>query len=438
MDVCKKRIGVVADDTTGANDIGIMFTKAGYRSCVLPLEFMDKPDAEGMDVIIIDTNSRLDTPQDAAAKVRRATKLLQSLPCDVYHNKTCSVFRGNIGAEFDAMQETLGVDCSMVVLGFPKNGRTTIGGIHYLNGQLLEDSQFAQDPIHPADTSVLADIIRKQSKKSVGNITVADLDRGLCFVCGRMETLRRQNAYIVFDVRDQQDLWLIAQAIKEEPSLCGSSAIGEELPRAYNEGMPFTNGIKSLLHPVEDACGVLLLSGSLTVQTRSQIAYLRQLGCKAWEFDTDSVFDEEALKEHIAEAVAFGAAHLKEGRDVLIHTANEPEAVQRTKERAYAHGWNDEAVGKRISGSMCAVAEQIFEQTGGRKLVVAGGDTSAAVAKGLRVKKMVILEEIEPGVPTMYGDTPKGELLMVLKSGSFGSDSFLQQSIEALKALQDG
>ena len=134
----RKRVGVVADDVTGANDIGIMFVKGGYRSAVFPLELIEscdlKKEAEGLDAIIIDTDSRFDAPETAKEKVRRATELLASLPCDMYHNKTCSVFRGNIGAEFDEMQDVLGVSCSMVVLGFPANGRTTVDGIHYVYG----------------------------------------------------------------------------------------------------------------------------------------------------------------------------------------------------------------------------------------------------------------------------------------------------------------
>ena len=129
----RKRVGVVADDVTGANDIGIMFSKGGYRSAVFPLELIGrcdlKKEAEGMDVIIIDTDSRFDTPETAKKKVHRATELLASLPCDMYHNKTCSVFRGNIGAEFDEMQDVLGVSCSMVILRFPANGKIPSSGM---------------------------------------------------------------------------------------------------------------------------------------------------------------------------------------------------------------------------------------------------------------------------------------------------------------------
>ena len=99
------RVGVAADDITGANDIGICFANGGYRSAVFPLELIRDRDlqkeARGLDVIIIDTDSRFDDPGTAAAKVAAATQLLKELSCDRYFNKTCSVFRGNIGAEFD-------------------------------------------------------------------------------------------------------------------------------------------------------------------------------------------------------------------------------------------------------------------------------------------------------------------------------------------------
>ena len=39
-----------------------------------------------------------------------------------FRKKTCSVFRGNIGAEFDAMLEALGLEFAVIVLGFPRAG----------------------------------------------------------------------------------------------------------------------------------------------------------------------------------------------------------------------------------------------------------------------------------------------------------------------------
>src|SRR5512138_51877 len=147
------KMGVVADDVTGSNDIGIMFAKSDYLTHVY--SFKEAADSFGAseenapDILILDTNSRLDAPEIAYRKVFAATRELQRAGCRQFHNKTCSVFRGNIGTEFDAMLDALGLEFAIVVLGFPKNGRTTVDGIHYVHGRKLEDSEFRRDPIHP-------------------------------------------------------------------------------------------------------------------------------------------------------------------------------------------------------------------------------------------------------------------------------------------------
>ena len=58
-------IGVVADDVTGANDIAIMFANGG---CTVDVYAYDAPLAFPYgkpDVLVLDTNSRLDSPEKA-------------------------------------------------------------------------------------------------------------------------------------------------------------------------------------------------------------------------------------------------------------------------------------------------------------------------------------------------------------------------------------
>lgn len=131
-----KLIGIVADDITGANDIGIMYAKADWQTDVYPYPFSQTKMGTFLpEVLIIDTNSRLDSYNEAYEKVFSSTINLQLLGCEQFFNKTCSVFRGNIGAEFDAMLDALESEFAVVVLGFPKNGRTTINGQHYVHGK---------------------------------------------------------------------------------------------------------------------------------------------------------------------------------------------------------------------------------------------------------------------------------------------------------------
>lgn len=421
------RVGVVADDVTGANDIGICFTNGGYKSAVFPLELIQDKDLQeetkGLDVIIVDTDSRFDTPKAAAQKVKEATELLQKIPCDRYFNKTCSVFRGNIGAEFDSMQDVLGVTSSMVILGFPKNGRTTVDGVHYVYGTKLEDSQFRNDPIHPMDISYLPDILHKQSDRSVGLVTCSDLDLGLEHIKAKKEELKKGCAYILFDIRSQEDLALVAEAVAEEENICGSSAIGEFLPGAYRK-------LFSAEGAGQEKGQALLVAGSLTEQSKAQTAHIRSLGILVTAFDSGAIFDKDAQKKEEQRLIEESVTAIQKHGFAMICSEQDPEQVAKAKEYGIRQGLSWEEVGKRISGSLSYAAEEILKATGCRNLVVAGGDTSAAVTRQLEIYRMEIGREIEPGVPLMKGKCKIGGLNLVLKSGSFGSETFLEKAVK--------
>lgn len=419
------RVGVVADDITGANDIGICFASGGYRGAVFPQELIQDKDLQeeacGLDVVIIDTDSRFDDSKTAADKVARATQMLKKLSCDRYFNKTCSVFRGNIGAEFDSMQDVLGVSSSMVILGFPKNGRTTVDGIHYVYGVRLEDSQFRSDPIHPMELSYLPDILAKQSDRSVGLVTWKDLDQGVLYVKAKKDRLKKEGcAYVLFDIRSQDDLALVAEAVAGEENICGSSAIGEFLPGVYHR--------MQAEHARMSDGQVLLVAGSLTDQSKAQTAHIRSLGWPVFELDSRAVFDRESKREAERQLIQKAVAAMTESGHAMICSQQDVGKVAEARERGGQLGFSWQEVGRLISGSLSHAAEEILRQTNCRNLVVAGGDTSAAVTRQLGIYRMEIGREIEPGVPFMRGKCRLGMLNLVLKSGSFGSGAFLEKA----------
>lgn len=426
----RKRVAVVADDITGANDIGLMFAKNGLSTGVIPFdEQTEVADFGDLDVVVLDTDSRLDPPAVAAGKVIRATKLLQQASFDLYFNKTCSVFRGNIGAAFDAMQDALGGGCAMVVLGFPKLGRTTLNGIHYLNGVRLDLSAFVNDPIHPTTEANLQRILAKQSGRPSGVFTAQMLDLPQDERQAALADLQGRVAYVIFDVRHQGDLRTIAALIADARNICGSSAIGEELPRVWGRQA----AVKRTAPPAfdQDGRGTLIVAGSLTVATKQQVAYLKAQGCPAAELDPDALMESRG-RGHVAHIVSLAATAIREGRDFLVHTASEPHAVAESKRKARQQGMDDAQLGKLVSHAIGEIVSGVLAQTGAHKVVVAGGDTSMAVSGALGIRKMAIFEEIEPGVPAMLGQSPGKCYAIVFKSGSFGSEAFLQKASVAL------
>ncbi|HEX5810367.1 MAG TPA: four-carbon acid sugar kinase family protein, partial [Anaerolineales bacterium] len=298
------KMGVVADDVTGSNDIGIMFAKSGYLTHIYSFEHassftVSEAKLRTPDIVILDTNSRLDPPQVAYEKAFAATRELQQAGCRQFHNKTCSVFRGNIGAEFDAMLDALGLEFAVVVLGFPKNGRTTVDGIHYVHGKKLEDSEFRRDPIHPMKRSALVDILQSQTTRKVALLTHAVIGRGVEALRDEIQRMRAQAQcqYLILDVTDQAALATIAQAVHDEPVLCGSSAIAEELPAVW--GPPQSRQQQQELPPLKEL-GVLIVAGSLMPQTVAQIAHLEQNGVPCFVLDTSQLFQPGQREAHIA------------------------------------------------------------------------------------------------------------------------------------------
>ncbi len=417
-------IGVVADDVTGANDIGIMFAKWGYLTHVYAYDHFEasyRPEAE---VCIIDTNSRLDAPQVAYDKVFAATKALQRLGCKQFHNKTCSVFRGNIGAEFDAMLDAPGHEFAVVILGFPKNGRTTINSVHYVRSIKLEDSEFRRDPVHPMTRSNLVDILQTQTKRRVGAIQHDVIEQGQ--LSEPLEQMRRDYQYVILDVTDQQMLKTIASVVHDYPVLCGSSAIAEELPAYWSTPpQPYTVSL-----PEQKGLGVLCAAGSLMPQTAAQIEHLRQRGIPVFELDPIQLFID---REHAISQIAVEIiAQLQAGTDVVFHTANRADIVDKMRIEGTSRGLSLSEVSRIVSAAIADVVALCVERCGLNRLLIAGGETAAAVCERLGIYGMSIWKEIQPGLPLCLSLT-EPPMLLVLKSGSFGSSDFFEHAIAQLK-----
>ena len=428
------KMGVVADDVTGSNDIGIMFAKSDYLTHIYSFEdassfAVPKDELRTPHILILDTNSRLDPPEVAYNKVFAATRELQQAGCRQFHNKTCSVFRGNIGAEFDAMLDALGLEFAVVVLGFPKNGRATVDGIHYVHGKKLEDSEFRRDPIHPMKRSDLVGILQSQTKRNVGLLNHKIVDQGVDRLREEIQRMRAQCQYLIVDVTDQSALRTIAQAVHDEPVLCGSSAIAEELPAVWG---PLQSREQTQDLPPLKEMGILIVAGSLMPQTAAQIEHLEQTGMPRFGLDTLQLFDLAQRETDIASLSTAISTSLRAGNDTIFHSPNDTHALETTQQAAMAHSLSGADVSRLVSEALAEVTAQVLADTDQNRLIVAGGETSAAVCARLAIHGMRVWKEIQPGLPSCISLNHPPRLL-VLKSGSFGRPDFFEKALEHLK-----
>lgn len=428
-------VGVVADDITGSGDIGIMFAKHGYAVRIFGAEtdlstLPERLAGLRSDVVIVDTDSRMDTPYVARRKVMAATKALRKAGCDVFWKKTCSVFRGNVGVEFDAMLDELEADFGLAVAAFPKNGRVTRGGMHYVHDKPLAESEFANDPVHPMKETNLLKVLQGQTGRQVGLIPLTTIRTGVESVKAAIQERRNSGLnYVLFDAERQSDLAVIAQAVAAEQVLLGSSALAEELPKVWTAPEPF-NPLAGL--DMSDAGGVLVIAASVMPQTQAQVAALEAAGATIL-----TLSNREALTEPDAASARLiqqAVASLRAGHHTVVRSENRPDAVAEAQALGQSLGMDRVAVGKRISGTLALVAEQVLMATGSRRLITLGGDTSAAVCRQLGINETVVIQEIAPGLPSTLAPGAR-PLLLVLKSGSFGGPDFVLKAIDHLQRL---
>ena len=420
------KIGVVGDDITGCNDIATMYVEGGLAANVFSFSHRKEAAEHPSDVVILDTDSRLTDGETAYQRVFAATRELMGMHAQRYFKKTCSVFRGNVGAELDAMMDAAGEEFAVIVLGFPDNGRTTVDGIHYVRGVRLEESEFRNDPMNPMTQSRVRDILAGQTRRSVDELYWPVLDQGAEALKAAIAEKRKSCSCLILDVRNNRDLEVIAEATYDIRVICGASAIAKyQAMRMQSDHQE-----NKELPEYHEELGIFSVSASLMPQTREQIICALEQGTDGIRLDVVRLLeDARKLEKDLTEQ---SCANIRAGQNVLIYSDNDPEILRKSTEAAEKAGISRVQMGKLISEFLARISRNVLEQTGQNRILVAGGDTSASFCAEMGITGMEIYDRIESGIPSSISFS-RPPLFVVLKSGSFGSREFF---VKAYKHLQ--
>ncbi|QKJ31374.1 four-carbon acid sugar kinase family protein [Mucilaginibacter mali] len=149
-------IAVIADDLTGAAElagIGLQYQ--------LKTEIEMLVDAEtDADLLIIATDTRAMTAEEAKATVSQITRQLMALKPRSIFKKIDSVLRGHVVDEVMSQMEASGLQSALIVAGNPSHNKTIVDGVYYYEDQPVHLSNFANDPCFPAISSDVKTILR--------------------------------------------------------------------------------------------------------------------------------------------------------------------------------------------------------------------------------------------------------------------------------------
>lgn len=167
----------------------------------------------------------------------------------------------------------------------------------------------------------------------------------------------------------------------------------------------------------------MVLAGSASLATNAQVDAWLEAERPAWRIDPLALAAGEAVVE---QALAF--AREQQGT-VLIYATSTPEEVKAVQRQLGA-----ERAGALVEDALGEIARGLRD-SGVRRFVVAGGETSGAVVKALDVRLLQIGAQIDPGVPATVssGGEP---LALALKSGNFGGRDFFSKALGQLAGGQ--
>jgi uncharacterized protein YgbK (DUF1537 family) len=163
----------------------------------------------------------------------------------------------------------------------------------------------------------------------------------------------------------------------------------------------------------------LVLAGSCSQATLAQVGRHEAAHPSLRIEPAEAVSPEKV----VARALAFVVEHRAD--QPLVYSSAAPEAVAEAQAR-----WGRETLAHRLDGIFARLATAALAKGFGR-IVVAGGETSGAVAQALGAPAYDIGAEIAPGVPSLYPTDQPGRGV-VLKSGNFGGAGFFGEALDAL------
>lgn len=405
------KIGVIADDFTGASDIALTLAEGGMRT----MQFVGVPDGDVVDVDagVVSLKSRTIAVDDAIAQSLAACDWLLSQGATQIIFKVCSTFdstaKGNIGQVAEALADRLGETHVVTCPAFPENGRSVYQGHLFVNDGLLNECGMQDHPLTPMTDADLRRVLALQTTWDVTHVPMKVVGQGATAVADQIATLPA--SMVIVDAIADDDLRAIGAAVKDRKLLTGGSGIAIGLPANF--------GITPKAVPWDGVTGKgVVLSGSCSRATRGQVEVFTKTH-PAKELSAADVMDRAGRIDDIVDWV------LAQDVPPLVYSSGDPDVV-----RAAQDTYGTDVIAGAIEAMFADLAARLAA-AGVTRMVVAGGETSGAAVSGLNARNLRVGPRLAAGVPVLAVDD-RG-LAVALKSGNFGGPDFFAEALTLMQ-----
>jgi uncharacterized protein YgbK (DUF1537 family) len=376
------RILGIADDTTGAIEVGAKFAMAGVSTLVSTGNDLGSE----RDGFVVDARSRHLSPRQARERILQLAGAAIQAGVPYLFKKTDSTLRGHIAVEFQALLEAFPERPLLYVPAYPQMGRTVRDGALHVHGVPLAETAFAADRLNPSKQGWIPGLLAGACGAPV--LTASTGERIL-----ELLSTAPGGAIILCDGTTDEDLQSAAQALAASGRDCivaGTAGFCEPWVNALPIERSFQGGV-----PAVRRC--LVVSGSLHPASSGAILRAAETGTPAI-----ALADQAAGDDFTAAALA---------------------------EALSAHPWVSLTTPGTCRGSvgkrMGALAARVIDMQPVDGVAVFGGDTTLGVLEALGVSVVDPLLDLLPGIPVSNIRHGERRLALITKAGGFGDDGTL-------------
>ncbi|MCK7615135.1 3-oxo-tetronate kinase [Roseibium sediminicola] len=409
------KLGVIADDFTGASDIALMLSEGGMPTAQF-VGVPKDPAPASIEAGVVGLKTRTIAVQDAVTQSLKACDWLIEQGCTQIVFKVCSTFdstdEGNIGPVAEALADRLGETSVLVCPAFPENGRSVYQGHLFVRDELLSESGMQDHPLTPMSDPDIRRVLQRQTTWPVCHVPVSGVWAGPAAI--NLAASASGKAMIIVDAIRNEDLLTLGRAAGTRRLLIGGSGIALGLPQNFGHAPAASTwtGVPGK---------AVVFSGSCSRATRGQVEAFRNRA-PSRELTADDVVAEKLSLQEIVEWT------LRQETTPLIYSSADPEVVAAAQQK-YGRERSADAIESLFANLAAALS-----QAGVNRIVVAGGETSGAVVSGLQADILEIGPKIAPGVPALkVADRP---LALALKSGNFGGPDFFSEALAILEGAE--
>ena len=376
-------IGVIADDITGAAEIGAVGWRRGLRAEIIG----PACPVRQMDLVCIDTDSRSVAPDEAGRRASSAAAALRRSGARWIYKKVDSVLRGHVVVEVNAILGQLAVRSALLVPANPGRGRVIRKGCYFVGDRLLPETEFGRDPEYPCRSAAVVDLLGASDAAGiqVGEVGMRQLPDGI----------------VVGEAGSAGDLRQWAGCRAPTVLLGGAAEFFEALLESQSAG----TGTSCLADVRATASGSrLFVCGTVSESASRFVEEARQGGTPVFTLPGPSGcgggMDPAAEREWIRRAV-----------DAL---RTQSCALLKTSSTMVSGAGGIHGMAKQLA----RLAVAITQEASVSEVYAEGGATAAQFLRGLEAERLEVVREVAPGVVTLAvgGGAP---LRITLKPGSY-------------------